>query len=41
LVKDALARQFCDFEAFRLVPTTRGKSGQFGGTGPPERAAAA
>ena len=41
LVKDALARQFRDFEAFRLVPTTRGKSGQFGGTGPPERAAAA
>ena len=27
LVKDALARRFRDFEAFRLVPTTRGKSG--------------
>jgi DDE superfamily endonuclease len=41
LVKDALARRFRDFEAFRLVPTTRGKSGPVRGTGPPERAAAA
>jgi hypothetical protein len=40
LVKDALARRFRDFEAFRLVPTTRGKSGPVRGTGPPERAAA-
>jgi hypothetical protein len=41
LVKDALARRFRDFEAFRIVPTTRGKSGPVGGTGPPGRAAAA
>ncbi len=41
LVKDALARQFRDFEAFRLLPTTRGKSGPVRGTGPPEHAAAA
>jgi hypothetical protein len=41
LVKDALARRFRDFEAFRLVPTTRGKCGPAGGTGPPGRAAAA
>jgi hypothetical protein len=41
LVKDALARRFRDFEAFRLVPTPRGKSGPVGGTGPPGRAAAA
>jgi hypothetical protein len=41
LVKDALARRFRDFEAFRLVPTTRGKSGPVRGTGPPGRAAAA
>jgi hypothetical protein len=41
LVKDALARRFRDFEAFRIVPTTRGKSGQVRGTGPPGRAAAA
>ena len=41
LVKDALARRFRDFEAFRLLPTTRGKSGPVRGTGPPGRAAAA
>jgi hypothetical protein len=41
LVKDALARRFRDCEAFRLVPTTRGKSGPVRGTGPPERAIAA
>src|SRR5215217_5377703 len=41
LVKDALARRFRDFEAFRLVPTTRGKSEPTRGTGPPGRAAAA
>jgi hypothetical protein len=41
LVKDALARRFHDFEAFRLLPTTRGKSGPVRGTGPPERAVAA
>jgi hypothetical protein len=41
LVKDALARRFRDFEAFRLVPTTCGKSAPVGGTGPPGRAAAA
>jgi len=41
LVKDALARRFRDFEAFRPVATTRGKSGPVRGTGPPERAPAA
>ena len=41
LVKQALARRFRDCEAFRLLPTTRGKSGPLRGTGPPERAAAA
>jgi len=41
LVKEALTRRFRDVEAFRLVPTTRGKSGPLRGTGPPERAAAA
>ena len=41
LVKEALTRRFRDCEAFRLVPTTRGKSGPVGGTGPPGRAAAA
>ena len=41
LVKEALTRRFRDFEAFRLVPTTRAKSGPLRGTGPPERAAAA
>jgi hypothetical protein len=41
LVKDALARRFRDFEAFRLLPTTRGKSGPGRGTGPPEPAAVA
>ena len=41
LVKDALARRFRDFEAFRLLPTTRGKSGPVRGTRPPERVAAA
>ena len=41
LVKEALTRRFRDFEAFRIVPTTRGKSGPAHGTGPPGRAAAA
>ena len=41
LVKDALAHRFRDFEAFRLVPTTRAKSGPVRGTGPPEPTAAA
>ena len=41
LVKEALTRRFRDFEAFRLVPTTRGKSGPVRGTGPPTCAAAA
>ncbi|MDO9713527.1 hypothetical protein [Paracraurococcus lichenis] len=41
LVKDALARRFHNFEAFRLLPATRAKSGPLRGTGPPGRAAAA
>jgi hypothetical protein len=41
LVKEALARQFRDFEAFRLIPATRGKSGPARDTGPPGYAAAA
>ena len=41
LVKEALARRFRDFEAFRLVPATRGKSGRARDTGPPGYAAAA
>ena len=41
LVKEALARRFRDFEAFRLVPATRAKSGSVRGTGPPGLAAAA
>ncbi len=41
LVKEALARRFRDCEAFRLVPTTRRKSGPVRGTGPPGCAAAA
>jgi hypothetical protein len=41
LVKDALARRFRDFEAFRLVAATRAKSGPVGGTGPPGLAVAA
>jgi hypothetical protein len=45
LVKEALARRFHDFEAFRLIPATRGKSGPVSGpvhdTGPPGYAAAA
>lgn len=41
LVKDALTRRFRDFEAFRLVPTTRAKSGPVRDTGPPEPTAAA
>ena len=41
LVKEALARRFRDFEAFRLVPATRGKSGPARDTGPPGYAAAA
>ena len=35
LVKDALAHRFRDFEAFRLVPTKRAKSGPVRGIGPP------
>jgi hypothetical protein len=41
LVKEALARQFGDIEAFRLVPTTQTKTGPACGTGPPVAAAAA
>ena len=41
LLKDALARRFRDFQAFRLVPTPRGKPGPVRGTGPPGRTAAA
>ncbi len=41
LVKDALARRFRNFEAFRLVPTTRRKTGPVRATGPPTNAAAA
>jgi hypothetical protein len=41
LVKDALAARFRDFEAFRLIPETRRKSGPVRHTGPPEIAAAA
>ena len=41
LVKEALTRRFRDCEAFRLVPTTRRKSGPVRGTGPPGCAAAA
>jgi len=41
LVKEALTRRFRDCEAFRLVPTTRAKSGPVRGTGPPEPTAAA
>ena len=41
LVKEALARRFRDCEAFRLVPTTRRKSGPTRGTGPPGCTAAA
>ena len=41
LAKEALARRFRDCEAFRLVPTTRRKSGPVRGTGPPGCAAAA
>ena len=41
LVKDALAARFRNFEAFRLVPETRRKSGPARHTGPPALAAAA
>jgi hypothetical protein len=41
LVKDALAGRFRDCAAFRLLPTTRDKSGPVRGTGPPPCAAAA
>jgi hypothetical protein len=41
LVKDALAARFRDFEAFRLIPETRRKSGPARSTGPPANAAAA
>jgi hypothetical protein len=41
LVKDALAARFRNFEAFRLMPETRCKSGPTRHTGPPALAAAA
>jgi DDE superfamily endonuclease len=41
LVKDALAARFRYFEAFRLLPETRRKSGPVRSTGPPANAAAA
>jgi hypothetical protein len=41
LVKDALAARFRNFEAFRLMPETRRKSGPTRHTGPPALAAAA
>jgi hypothetical protein len=41
LVKGALACRFRNFEAFRLVPATRRKTGPVRGTGPPTTAAAA
>jgi hypothetical protein len=41
LVKEVLAARFRDFEAFRLVPETRRKSGPAYHTGPPAIAAAA
>jgi hypothetical protein len=41
LVKDALAARFRDFQAFRLIPETRRKSGPVRSTGPPANAAAA
>jgi len=41
LVKDALAARFRYFEAFRLFPETRRKSGPVRSTGPPPSAAAA
>ncbi len=41
LVKNALTRQFGNIEAFRLVPTTRQKTGPARGTGPPVSAVAA
>ena len=41
LVKDALAARFRDFEAFRLIPETRCKSGPVRSTGPPANAVAA
>ncbi len=41
LVKDALAARFRDFEAFRLIPETRRKSGPVRSIGPPANAAAA
>jgi hypothetical protein len=41
LVKEALAARFRDFEAFRLLPATRRKSGPVRSTGPPAIAMAA
>jgi hypothetical protein len=41
LVKNALAARFRDFEAFRLIPETRRKSGPVRSIGPPANAAAA
>ena len=41
LLKDARAARFRNFEAFRLVPETRRKSGPTRHTGPPALAAAA
>jgi hypothetical protein len=41
LVKEALAARFRNFEAFRLLPETRRKSGPLRSTGPPVNAMAA
>ena len=41
LVKEALAARFRNFEAFRLLPETRRKSGPVRSTGPPAVAVAA
>ena len=41
LVKEALAARFRNFEAFRLVPETRRKSGPVRSNGPPVNAVAA
>src|SRR3954471_21939434 len=41
LVKDALAARFRDFQAFRLIPKPRRKSGSVRSTDPPANAAAA
>jgi hypothetical protein len=41
LVKEALAARFRNFEAFRLLPETRRKSGPVRSPGPPANAVAA